>query len=97
MTCLQHAIDYGSHRVVSLLINTLALDPNSPMLGESTVLHLVARSPSLDVLFMLMEHKGVDIAPRDKYGQQVLHYAVLGGHVNNVRYLLAHSGSTRAL
>lgn len=86
------AVHFGARvldsRIMSYLINNCKVDINLPSRNKNaaTPCQVAAKYGSVDVLKMIIEHKG-NVNYVDKRGFAAIHYAAESGHVENIYYL----------
>lgn len=67
-----------------------AIVSNSPLTPESTTFHSVCHHGQLEVVRYLHETFSISLTQPDKSGCTPLHYAVIGGHLAMVLWIIGH-------
>ena len=89
-TALHFAAEAGNVGVLKVLLKLKRLNPNAQTADGNTALMLAAKNKHFDCAILLIENENADLTIKNKYGQNVLHWAVYKGMSKLVHKLLEY-------
>ena len=89
-TSLHHAAQHGNERLIYLLLQQKAIDPNITDRGGMTPLAETACRGSLTIVRLLLKHKHINVETPEKGNPTPLCQAAKAGHATVVKELLTH-------